>query len=266
MLETKGLTKYFGGLCAVQELNLNVKEREIVGLIGPNGAGKTTIFDLVTGFFHPTCGKIMLDGKDIVGKKPHEVAHLGVVRTFQLAKVFQDFTVLRNMVAASHLHPRITFWEALLNTSRYRWKEKDILNKIMNILQLVGLNQMKDVVARNLPHGHQKMLCIAIALAAQPKLLLLDEPLAGMNPAEVDTALEIIAKIRKQGTTVLLIEHNMRAVMSICDRLFVLNFGREIAEGSPEEVQNNQEVIHAYLGEEADVTDSERYKDPLRQS
>jgi branched-chain amino acid transport system ATP-binding protein len=264
MLETKGLTKYFGGLCAIKNLHLNVNAGEIVGLIGPNGAGKTTVFNLVTGFLHPTSGEIIFDGKDIVGQKPHVIARLGMVRTFQLARIFHDFTVLRNMVAASHLSPKIKFWEALLNNSRYRHKEADILDNIMKILHLVGLNDMTDVVSRNLPHGHQKMLCIAIALAANPKLLLLDEPLGGMNPAEVDTALKIIVKIRKQGTAVLLIEHNMRAVMSICDRLLVLNFGREIAKGSPEEVRNNQEVIQAYLGEEEYVTDSERHKDPLR--
>jgi branched-chain amino acid transport system ATP-binding protein len=266
MFETKGLTKYFGGLCAVQGLDLNVEEGEIVGLIGPNGAGKTTVFNLVTGFLHPTSGEIIFEGKDIVGQKPHAIAHLGMVRTFQLARIFHDFTVLRNMVAASHLNPKITFWEAILKTSRYRQKEEDISSKIMKILQFVGLSDMKDVVARNLPHGHQKKLCIAIALAANPKLLLLDEPLGGMNSSEVDNTLEIIAKIRKQGIAVLLIEHNMRAVMSICDRLLVLNFGREIARGSPDKIQKNQDVIQAYLGEEDYVTGAERCKDPLRKS
>ena len=248
MLETKGLTKDFKGLRAVSNLDLNVDAGEIVGIIGPNGAGKTTVFNLVTGFLQPTDGKVIFEGKDIVGQKPHAIAESGIVRTFQLDRIFHDFTILQNLVTASHLYAKIGFWEATLNTSRYRKKNRNTWDHAMEIMQFVGLGDRKDEIARNLSHGHQKMLGIAIALAANPKLLLLDEPLAGMNLEEVSKALETIGEIRARGTSVLLIEHNMRAVMSICDRIVVLNFGTEIARGLPEEVKQNKEVIKAYLG------------------
>jgi len=259
VLETKGLTKYFGGLCAIEDLDLTVRKGEIVGLIGPNGAGKTTVFNLVTGFLRPSSGRIAFELKDIVGRKPHQIASLGMVRTFQLTSVFQDFTVVRNMQAASHLDPKVSFWEAIFNTAGYRRKEGEIRNRLLRILDFVGLSGVRDTVARSLPHGHLKMLCIAIALAANPRLLLLDEPLEGMNASEVNTTLHIISEIRKQGTAILLIEHNMRAVMTICDRLVVLNFGREIAQGSPSEVQNNPQVIQAYLGDEDDAAELEEH-------
>ncbi len=248
MLETQRLTKHFGGLTAINSLDLTVNGGEIVGLIGPNGAGKTTFFNLVTGFLRPSNGKITFDGKDIVGLKPHTIARLGMVRTFQLVRLLADFTVLQNMVAASHLHPGIGFVEAIFNSAKYRRKEEQISGEIERILRFVGLSDMKMTVARNLPHGHQKVLGIAMALAAHPKLLLLDESLGGMNPAEVDQALKIIAEIRREGTAILLIEHNMRAVMSICDKVVVINFGTEIARGLPDEVKRNEEVIRAYLG------------------
>lgn len=248
MLETKALTKNFGGLCAVNKLNLSIQAGEIVGLIGPNGAGKTTVFNLITGFYRASSGEILFNGKNLVGQKPHRIAESGIVRTFQIAKLFPNFTVLQNLRAASHLFIRVNLWEAIFRTSSYRRKEANGLDHAMKALRFLGLDSLKDEFARILPHGHQKLLGIAMALAASPELLLLDEPLEGMNPKEVDRALDIIAGIRAQGVTILLIEHNMRAVMRICDRIVVINFGQEIAKGSPEEIRQNKDVIKAYLG------------------
>jgi len=248
MLETRKLTKYFKGLKAVGDLDFDVGTDEIVGIIGPNGAGKTTVFNLVTGFLKPSSGKVLFEGKDITGDKPHSIAKFGIVRTFQLDRIFHDFSVLENVVIASHLHARIGFWESVLHTPRYRKKDRDTWDYAMEILKFIGLEEKRDELARNLSHGHQKMLGIAVAMAAKPKLLLLDEPLAGMNPAEVSRSLGTIAEIKKHGTSVLLIEHNMKAVMSICERIVVLNFGTEICRGTPNEVQCNNDVIQAYLG------------------
>jgi branched-chain amino acid transport system ATP-binding protein len=248
MLETKGLTKYFGGLCAVNNISFSVKPGEIVGLIGPNGAGKTTVFNLLTGFLRPSKGSISFEGKEISGLKPHAIAGLGMVRTFQLVRILPGFTVTQNMIAASHLHPRIGLWEAVLSTPGYKKKEQEVRTGLAEALELVGLTKVKDSLAKNLPHGHQKMLGIAMALAARPKLLLLDESLGGMNPSEVDNALAIMDEIRKRGTAILLIEHNVQAVMSVCDRLYVINFGTEICRGLPDEVRQNEDVIAAYLG------------------
>jgi len=253
MIETTALTKNFGGLTAVNNLNLKVNSGEIVGLIGPNGAGKTTVFNLLAGFLRPTSGKIIFEGKDISNKPPHLRVKLGIARTFQLVRLFQSFTVQRNMEAASHIYPGIGFWEAVFSTPQYRRKGIQISEEVTKILQLLGLNEQRNEIARNMPHGYQKLLGIALALATHPKLLLLDEPLAGMSPGEVAKASEIISGIRERGTTILLIEHNMAAVMDICDRLVVLNFGVEIARGSPEEVSQNQDVIQAYLGVRGNV-------------
>ncbi|MBI4776184.1 MAG: ABC transporter ATP-binding protein [Deltaproteobacteria bacterium] len=248
-LETEGLTKNFGGLTAVLDLTMSIREGEIVGLIGPNGAGKTTVFNLITGFLTPSAGRILFRGKDISGKKPHLVAKMGIGRTFQLAYLFPGFTVFENIVTSFNLHPKSGFWEALFKTPSYRRKERYILEQAEEILHLVGLEKVKDVLGRNLPHGYQKLLTMARALAIKPKLLLLDEPIAGMNLEEVNYAMSVIKKIRSQGVTILLVEHNMR-VMTLCDRVVVINFGNKIAEGSMEEVRENQEVMKAYFGRE----------------
>ena len=247
LLEISGLTKYFGGLAAVYQVDMYVNEGEIVGLIGPNGAGKTTVFNLVTGVLRPTSGRIMFDGKDITGREPHVVAKLGIGRTFQLVPIFTDFTVLQNVVASFYLHPRSSLADTFFNTSTYRRNETYILNQSLEILQLLGLDKVKDELAKNQPHGHLKMLGLARALAVKPKLLLLDEPIAGMSLGEIDFTMEAIEKTRKQGITILLVEHNMR-VMDLCDRVIVINFGQKIAEGPMEEVRENQEVIEAYFG------------------
>jgi len=249
LLETKGLTKHFGGLAAVSQLDLYVNRGEIVGLIGPNGAGKTTVFNLITGFLRPTSGKVLFDGHDITGRKPHLIAETGIGRTFQLAYLFPDFTVMENVVASFYLYPRSGFWEALFNTPAYRKKEKDVLNQAKEVLRLVGLDRVEDELAKNLPHGHQKVLNVARALAIKPKLLLLDEPIAGMTRDEIVFSLGVFDKIRSQGITILFVEHNME-FMSLCDRVIVLNFGNKIAEGSSEEVRQNEAVIQAYFGSE----------------
>jgi branched-chain amino acid transport system ATP-binding protein len=249
LLETKGLTKHFGGLAAVSQLDMYVNQGEIVGLIGPNGAGKTTVFNLITGFLRPTRGKVLFDGHDITGNKPHLIAETGIGRTFQLAYLFPDFTVLENVVASFYLYPRSGFWEALFNTPAYRKKEKYILNQAREVLRLVGLDKVEEELAKNLPHGHQKVLNVARALAIKPRLLLLDEPIAGMTGDEIVFSLGVFDKIRSQGITILLVEHNME-FMSLCDRVIVLNFGNKIAEGSSEEVRQNEAVIQAYFGSE----------------
>jgi branched-chain amino acid transport system ATP-binding protein len=248
-LETKGLTKQFGGLAAVNQFDMYVDEGEVVGLIGPNGAGKTTIFNLITGVLRPTKGRVMFGGTDITGKKPHQVAELGVGRTFQLNPLFGDFTVLENVVASFHLHPRSSLVDIYFNTTTYRRNEAYISGQALEILELVGLDKVKDELAKNLPHGYQKMLGIARALAVKPKLLLLDEPIAGMNPDEIDFTMTGIRKTWQQGTTIVVVEHNMR-IMDLCSRVVVINFGQKIAEGLPKEVRENKEVIRAYFGGE----------------
>jgi branched-chain amino acid transport system ATP-binding protein len=249
LLEISGLTRLFGGVTAIWDLDMHVNEGEIAGLIGPNGAGKTTLFNLISGYLQPNKGRIMFDGNDITGKKPHSIAKIGLGRTFQLTPLLSEFTVLQNVVASFYLHPRLSLWAAYFNTSTYRRNERYILEQSLEILHLVGLDKVRDEFAKNLPQGYQKMLCMARALAIKPKLLLLDEPAGGMNPDEITFTMATIEKIREQGITILLVEHNMQ-VIDICDSIRVMNFGLKIAEGSVEEVRQNKEVIKAYFGSE----------------
>jgi len=249
LLETKGLAKQFGGLTAVSGFDMFVEKGEIVGLIGPNGAGKSTFFNLVTGVYPPSEGRVIFDGMDITGKKPHQVAALGIGRTFQLNPLFADFTVLDNVSTSFHLRPRSSLFAIYFNTSTYRSNEALILDRSLEILHVVGLDKVKDELARNLPHGYQKMLGVARALATQPKLLLLDEPLGGMNPEEIDFTLKAIRNMRDQGMTVLIVEHNMQ-ILDLCDRVVVISFGQKICEGSPKEVRGDKGVIEAYFGGE----------------
>jgi len=249
LLEVSGLTKHFGGLAAVNQLDFHVNEGEILGLIGPNGAGKTTVFNLITGVFPPTKGKVTFDGVDITHKKPHHVARLGIGRTFQLNPLFGDFTVLENISASFHLHPKSSLLDIYFNTATYRRNEAYILEQSLEIAKLAGLDRVKYELAKNLPHGYQKMLGMARALATRPKLLLLDEPIAGMNPDEIDSALTNIRNTRQQGVTILIVEHNMQ-ILDLCDRVVVISFGQKITEGLPQEVRGNEEVIKAYFGDE----------------
>jgi branched-chain amino acid transport system ATP-binding protein len=252
LLDIQGLTKKFGGLIAVNSFDMQINEGEIVGLIGPNGAGKTTVFNLITGVHRPTGGCVRFEGKDITGKKPHVIAILGIARTFQLNPLFSDFTVLENVSASFHLHPRSSIFDMYFKTATYRRNEAYIGEKSLEILNLVGLYKVRNEFARNLSHGHQKMLGIARALAVKPRLLMLDEPLGGMNPAEIEFTLTAIENTRHQGVTILLVEHNMR-IMDLCKKVVVISFGQKIAEGSPDEVRKDSRVIHAYLGGTADA-------------
>ncbi len=246
--EVKNLTKIFGGLTAVNQFDMRINQGEIVGLIGPNGAGKSTLFNLITGVHSSTHGSVFYNGQDITHKKPHQVAALGIGRTFQLNPLFADFTVQQNVSASFHLHPASSLLDIYFNTGRYRKNEASIKTQSLGILRLLGLEKVKDELAKNLPHGYQKMLGVARALATQPKLLLLDEPLGGMNPSEIDFSLNAIRKVREGGMTILIVEHNMQ-ILDLCDRVVVINFGQKICEGLPGEVRENKDVISAYLGE-----------------
>ena len=253
LLEITGLSKYFGGLAAVSQVGLSVDVGQIVGLIGPNGAGKTSIINLISGFLRPSTGTIIFDGENIAGKKPHLIAKLGIGRTFQIVPLFSEFTTLQNVVASFYLSADSSLWGSIFRTSTYRERENDILSQAEEILDLVGLRGARDELAKNLPHGYQKMLGLARALSTKPKLLLLDEPMAGMNANEINVGLKAIDRVRAQGTTILLVEHNVALVMSLCDRIIAIDYGRKIADGSPEEVRRNEDVIRAYLGEEYDA-------------
>jgi branched-chain amino acid transport system ATP-binding protein len=248
LLEIRSLGKYFGGLAAVRDLDLDVFNLEILGLIGPNGAGKTTLFNLVTGFHSPSSGTVIFKGEDITSLRPDQIARKGIGRTFQASTLFMQRTVFDNVFFGSHKHYRQPEWKALLHTPAVRKEESAIKQRVMEILEFMGLASLKDKLAGNLPHGYQRALGLCIALATEPELLLLDEPVTGMNPTETSALLELIRKIRDRGITIVVVEHNMGVVMSLCDRLAVLNYGQKIAEGAPEEVKENKQVIEAYLG------------------
>ncbi|MFQ7241235.1 ABC transporter ATP-binding protein [Agathobaculum sp.] len=250
MLEVTSLGISFGGLRAVDELSMKIEKGGLVGLIGPNGAGKTTVFNMLTGVYRPTDGGIRLDGQNLVGKKPHEICKLGVARTFQNIRLFSNLTVLDNVKTGLHNEITYSLAESLFHIGSYRKKERQMDEKAMELLGVFGLESVADYKAANLPYGKQRKLEIARALATDPKLLLLDEPAAGMNPNETGELMETIELVRKKfGVTVLLIEHDMKLVSGICEYLYVLNFGRLLAEGTPSEVLQNPEVVTAYLGE-----------------
>lgn len=248
MLNIKGLGKNFGGLTAVSNLDILINQGDIMGLIGPNGAGKTTVFNLVTGFLKPTLGEVLMEGYDITGRSPHFIASRGISRTFQAINIFSDFTVLENITLACHLKADAGFLKTILHTPGSQLKERDILERSREILRIMGMEDLAQVKAKNLAHGHKRILGIGIALASEPKILLLDEPLGGMNGEEVTETIHLVNELWQRGITILLIEHNMRAAMSLCKRIVVLNFGRKIAEGSPEEIKEDNRVIQAYLG------------------
>jgi branched-chain amino acid transport system ATP-binding protein len=251
MLLTKQVSMQFGGLTAVSDFSITVENGEIVGLIGPNGAGKTTVFNVITGVYTPTKGTILLDGKNITGKLPHQIAKVGIARTFQNIRLFNEMTVLENILAACTLRERPGLFESVLHLPGYLKKERKAVDFSRELLASVGLLENSDDNATSLPYGKQRRLELVRALATEPALLLLDEPAAGMNPQESQELMDFIVGIRdKFKISVLLIEHHMQVVMGICTRLYVLDYGITIAEGSPSEIQKNQKVIDAYLGVE----------------
>ncbi|HSD35816.1 MAG TPA: ABC transporter ATP-binding protein [Alphaproteobacteria bacterium] len=246
LLELDRVSKRFGGLTAVRDLSFHVEEGEIRGLIGPNGAGKTTTFNVISGFYRPTSGSIRYRGRTISGLGASRIAEDGLVRTFQSTTLFHEMTVFENMLVGCHLQARTGLFAALFGLDGPRRRAAEA--RALQVLRFLGLEQRRDDVAANLPHGLQKALGLGIALAGEPKLLLLDEPFAGMNSEETRTMMGLVRRIREEGVTILLVEHDMQAVMGLCDRITVLNFGVLLAEGSPQEIRAHPEVVEAYLG------------------
>jgi branched-chain amino acid transport system ATP-binding protein len=254
LLEAHGVTIRFGGLTAVADFNLTMEQHELVGLIGPNGAGKTTIFNMLTGVYAPTEGTIVFDGHTTNGRKAHEITAFGVARTFQNIRLFKDLTVLDNVKIGGHIHYKYSGTSAVLHTNRFHDAEDEAEASALELLRIFDLELRARDYAKNLPYGDQRRLEIARALAARPKLLLLDEPAAGLNDSETRDLMATIHDVRDRfDIAILLIEHNMELVMGICERILVLNFGKTIAQGTPEEVRANPVVIEAYLGEPAEA-------------
>lgn len=249
LLRTDNITMEFGGLTAVKDFNLKLDKGEIIALIGPNGAGKTTAFNMITGVYKPTKGRIYFKDKDITGLRPDQVTGFGLARTFQNIRLFKDLSVLDNVLIANHLRIKSNVFEAILKLPHYKKEERGMVEKSLHLLKRLGLVDFRDEKAASLPYGKQRRLEIARALATEPEILLLDEPAAGMNPTESDELTKFISEIKDEfDLSIFLIEHHMQVVMGISKRIYVLDYGITIAEGTPYEIQNNQKVIEAYLG------------------
>ena len=250
ILEVRALTKTFGGLKAVEEVSFRVSRGIILSIIGPNGAGKTTLFNCITGVFPLTGGQVLFDGKDITRKKPYEITRMRIARTFQNIRLFSNMTVMENVMIGLHTRSKEGLIAAIAKTKNFLKEEAEIKSKALEFLEFVGIDDYAGSLAGNLPYGDQRRLEVARALAAEPEILLLDEPAAGMNPQETGELMKLINRIKEWGKTVILIEHDMKVVMGISDRIIVLDHGVKIAEGNPKEIQNNTDVITAYLGKD----------------
>jgi len=255
LLRVKSVSKYFGGLAAISDLTMHVDEGEIVGLIGPNGAGKTTLFNVIAGVYKPTHGQVMYKGEDITDLRPDQTCNKGIGRTFQGSVILKEYSVLLNVMVGCYVRSQIGFLGSLFGTPITNRRQQAITSQAMEKLKLMGIDHVANQLAMNLPHGHQRKLGVTIALATNPELLLLDEPVTGMNPRETADMMAIINRLRDElGITVLLVEHDMKVVMGLCNRIVVLDFGHKIADGTPQEISSNEQVIEAYLGGKEDFT------------
>jgi branched-chain amino acid transport system ATP-binding protein len=253
LLKVDNVSRIFGGLKAVSEVNMHIENGELIGLIGPNGAGKTTLFNLLTGVYEPSSGKVFFDGTSVGGQKPYQITKRGAARTFQNIRLFGDMTVVENVMVAYHMHTKHGLFSSILRLPTHFKGEQEMREKAIEFLKIFKLDGKADEVAKNLPYGEQRRLEIARALAAKPKLLLLDEPAAGMNPQETHELMNLIRWIRDEfKITILLIEHDMGLVMGVCERIYVLDRGIMIADGTPEQIRSNPKVIEAYLGQEVE--------------